>query len=119
MRLFLAAGCGVIMLALGVWTAADAAKGDAQKGRTVYERNCLRCHGPALDGHGPDAPKLIRPAADFHDRRSRKRGDAEMEIIVNQGQLFTDMHAWDDRLSDQQIRDVIAYIRAHAPHVIQ
>lgn len=119
MRLFLAAGCAVIMLALSIWANAETATGDAQKGQAVYERNCLPCHGAALDGHGPDAPRLVRPPVDFHDRRSRKRGDAEMEIVIKQGQTFTDMHRWRDTLSDQQIRDVIAYIRVNAPHVIE
>jgi mono/diheme cytochrome c family protein len=119
MRLFLAVGCIVVTLTLSLRADAQTAKGNARKGLAVYEHNCLRCHGPALDGRGPDAPKLIRPPANFHDRRSRKRGDAEMEIVIKQGQTFTDMHSWDDRLTDQQIRDVIAYIRTYAPHIIE
>ena len=119
MRLLLSASCAVAMLALSTWARAETPRGDAQKGLAVYERNCLRCHGPALDGRGPDAPQLVRPPANFHDRRSRKRGDAELEIIIKTGQTFTDMHRWKDTLDEQQIRDVIAYIRANAPHVIE
>ncbi len=119
MRLFLAAGCAALLLALGVWAKAETARGDSQKGRAVYERYCVQCHGAALDGRGPDAPTLVRPPVNFHDRRSRARGDAEMEILIKQGQTYTDMHAWHETLNDQQVRDVIAYIRSHAQHIIE
>jgi high-affinity iron transporter len=119
MRRLLAPGVAVALLAPIAWAQAETAKGNAEKGRVVYEHNCQACHGAALDGHGPDASKLIKPPANFHDKRSRKKGEAELEIIIKTGQTFTDMHRWRDTLNDGQIRDVIAYIRSNAPHIIE
>ena len=119
MARLLTAGCAMAILAIGTPAYPETTQGDVQNGRAVYESHCIRCHGPALDGHGPEASKLVKRPANFHDLRSRRKGDAELEIIVKTGQTFTDMHRWRDELTDAQVRDVIAYIRASAPHVIE
>ena len=118
MRGLLAVGCLAALLTVNVWAGEQVPKGNATNGQAIYARNCLPCHGAALDGHGPNAAGLVRPPANFLDKRSRKKTDFELEITIKQGQLYTDMHRWDNTLSDAQIRDVVAYIRATAPHLI-
>jgi mono/diheme cytochrome c family protein len=90
--------------------------GPVEKGERVYQRNCLRCHGAALDGKGPDAVSLAVPPADFHRYLSRLKHDAEFEKTIKQGKKFLGMHNWEDILTDEQVRDLIAYIRSAAPH---
>jgi mono/diheme cytochrome c family protein len=88
-----------------------------EKGERIYQRHCLRCHGVALDGKGPDAALLTVPPPHFHAYLSRLKDDAELEKIIKQGKRFLGMHAWEDTLTDEQVRDLIAYIRSAAPHV--
>ena len=58
---------------------------------------------------------LIVPSADFHSLKSRLKTNAEWLLAIKQGVLFSPMHGWSDRLSEQQIRDVLSYIRTFAP----
>jgi mono/diheme cytochrome c family protein len=87
------------------------------KGKRLYQRNCLRCHGPALDGKGPDAASTSVPPANFRTYLSRLKDDAEFEKTIKQGKQFLGMHSWEDTFSDEQMRDLIAYIRSAAPQV--
>jgi high-affinity iron transporter len=88
-----------------------------EKGERLYQRNCLRCHGPALDGKGPDAASLSVPPTNFHMYLSRLKDDVALEKTIKQGKQFLGMHNWEDTLTDEQVRDLIAYIRSAAPHV--
>lgn len=107
---------GVLVLILcGSWAVAQTVPGNPQKGEAIYQKNCLRCHGQSGDGLGPDARDLIVPPANFQTLRSRSKTDMEMLIIISHGIIFSPMHAWRDRLADQDIVDVLSYIRTMAP----
>lgn len=86
-------------------------------GQRIYQRNCLHCHGVTLDGKGPDAASLSVPPANFHTYLSRLKDDAEFEKTIKQGKQFLGMHNWKDTLTDEQVHDLIAYIRSAAPPV--
>ena len=86
-------------------------------GQRMYQRNCLHCHGATLDGNGPDAASLSVPPANFHTYLSRIKDDAELEKTIKQGKRFLGMHNWEDTLTEEQVHDLIAYIRSAAPHV--
>lgn len=88
----------------------------ADKGEHLYQRNCLRCHGSALDGKGPDTAALSVPPVNFRTYLSRLKDDAEFERTIKVGKRFLGMHSWEDMLTDEQVRDLIAYIRSAAPH---
>jgi len=87
------------------------------KGERIYQRNCLRCHGAALDGKGSDASSLTVPPTNFHTYLSRLKDDIEFEKTIKQGKRFIGMHNWEDTLTDEQVRDLITYIRSAAPHM--
>ena len=87
------------------------------RGQRMYQRNCLHCHGATLDGNGPNAASLIVPPANFHTYLSRLKDDAELEKTIKQGKRFLGMHHWEDTLTEEQVHDLIAYIRSAAPHV--
>jgi mono/diheme cytochrome c family protein len=86
-------------------------------GHMLYEQHCLRCHGVALDGKGPDADSLKIPPANFHLYLSRLKDDADLIKTIKEGRRFLGMHNWEDTFSDEQIHDLILYIRRSAPSV--
>jgi len=87
------------------------------RGQRLYQRNCLHCHGVTLDGKGPDAASLRVPPANFHTYLSRLKDDAEFEKAITQGKRFLGMHNWEDTLTEEQVHDLIAYIRSAAHQV--
>ena len=88
------------------------------KGERMYQRYCLRRHGVALDGKGPDAASRRVLPADFHAYLSRLKDDIEFEKTIKRGKTFLGMHNWEDTLTDEEVRDLLAYIRS-AAHRIQ
>jgi cytochrome c oxidase cbb3-type subunit 3 len=102
-----------LIFALSAW--ADALRGNPTNGQTIYEKNCLRCHGKNLDGQGPDARTLIVPPANLQALQSRAKTDWELLITISHGIMFSPMHGWRERLTQDQIMDVLSYIRMMAP----
>jgi len=97
------------------WVMAQAMPGSPKVGEAIYKQHCLRCHGQLLDGNGPEGRYLITRPADFHSLESRLKTDWELLIEISHGALFSPMHGWRDRLTDQEMLDVLAYIRLMAP----
>ncbi len=107
---------GFVAILLGhSWVAAQEFRGNSKSGQAVYEQHCLRCHGLALDGKGPDAPYLIVAPANLQTLKSRSKTDWELLVTIIHGVLFSPMHGWGSRLTGDQITDVLAYIRQMAP----
>ncbi len=72
---------------------------DAAAGSTVYENNCMSCHGADLTGEsGPD----ITGAGDAHE-------DSEIVDLVLNGGIF--MPSFADQLDDQEVADLMGYLR--------
>ena len=104
---------GLVMV--GVLSSLAAAESNVNGGKALYTQHCAGCHGTSGDGLGPDIKELIVPPADFRAVKSRTKTDMELYLAIKQGVLFSPMHGWADRLSDQEIRDVLRYIRKLAP----
>ena len=64
---------------------------------------------------GRDVKDLIIPPANFQALKSRSKTDMELFLAIKQGVLFSPMHGWGDRLSDQDIWDLLSYVRTLAP----
>jgi mono/diheme cytochrome c family protein len=107
----------VLVLAMGCssWVAAQAVRGNPQAGQVVYEKNCLRCHGSTLDGKGPDSQDLIVRPANLQSPITRSKSDWELLVAISNGVLFSPMHSFRGKLTDQQMLDVLSYIRSMAP----
>lgn len=97
--------------------------GDADKGEAVYQKRCQQCHGEEGDGLGPAAERLNPPPRDFTLGLYKIKSsafdadlpnDADLVRMVRDGMPGTAMPGWSDLLSEQEIRDVIAYIKAFA-----
>ncbi|MEX2490972.1 MAG: cytochrome c [Nitrospirales bacterium] len=85
-------------------------------GEKIYRVHCFRCHGKIGDGRVPDSIKLIVPPGDFHSPESTAKSDIDLRAIIIWGVVFSPMHGWWDRLSSEEIRAVIGYIRQLAPY---
>lgn len=108
--------CGLMIVASASF-AAETRSGNLKSGKAPYQQHCLRCHGARLDGKGPDGAKLRVSLTDFHKYLSRVKGDLELEVTIRRGRKLTAMHEWDSLLADQQVSDLIAYIRSAVPHI--
>ena len=106
--LFLVMGCSS-------WVAAQALRRNSQAGHTMYEKNCLRCHGEKSDGAGPEGQYLIVRPTNLQTITSRAKTDWELLITISRGTAFTPMHGFRGKLTDQQMMDVLAYVRMMAP----
>jgi cytochrome c oxidase cbb3-type subunit 3 len=108
--------CAVMLVfALTSWVSAQVIQGNPKAGQIVYEKNCLRCHGNKLDGTGPDSQDLIVRPANLQSQGSRAKTDWELLVTITNGALFTPMHGFRGKLTDEQILDVLSYIRMMAP----
>jgi cytochrome c oxidase cbb3-type subunit 3 len=97
------------------WVAAQMLRGNPTIGQGVYEQQCLRCHGSKLDGKGPDSEDLIVRPANLQSPVTRSKTDWELLVAISNGVLFSPMHSFRGKLTDQQILDVLSYIRAMSP----
>ena len=114
MKMILAAV--IILICIGTsWVSAQVSRGNPKIGQSVYEQQCLRCHGSKLDGNGPDSEDLIVRPANLQSRITRSKTDWELLVAISNGVLFSPMHGFRDKLTDEQILDVLSYIRAMSP----
>ena len=88
-----------------------ATPGDATRGQPLYAANCQKCHGDQTTRgdaiHLANARFLDIATAGF------------MRHAIVNGRPGTPMEAWRGKLSDQDIADVIAYVRAFATQLAQ
>lgn len=96
-----------------------------QDGRSLYETNCASCHGAQLEGQ-PDWMSRLpngRLPAPPHDETGHTwhHSDGQLFRIVKEGLAAiapgyeTDMPAFADRMTDDEIREVIDFIKSTWP----
>jgi len=103
---------GLMMMGLFIaeaMSASPAITGDLQKGKSIYSQLCVRCHG--IDGRGAAAVKLNPPPADLTSPEVQEKLDAGLFKSIHDGRKNTAMGTWQYALSDEEINEVIAYIR--------
>lgn len=86
--------------------AADA----AQAGAEVFRTNCEMCHGPQGHGDGP-AGGSLEPKPGNLAVVQTKAGDDYLFWRIHDGKPGTSMVAWKGILTDEQIWQVVAFIR--------
>lgn len=94
-------------------------KGDAKAGKTKYDANCVGCHGATGKGDGPAAAALNPKPGDMTDGKVMKAlTDKYLFDIIKDGGAAVKkaaiMPGSAKKFSDQEISDIVAYIRSLA-----
>jgi mono/diheme cytochrome c family protein len=82
----------------------DVLQGDSANGELVFTQYCSSCHGPDAAG-GALGPLLLRAEA-------AAQPDNWYREVINNGWTGAAMPAWRGILSEQEIENVIAWIRS-------
>lgn len=102
----------MVSLLAADWASAAPAVGIPEQGRPIFEARCASCHGPQGRGDGPQAPFLSPRPASLISAGTSVKTDAELLTIITNGKPRTSMRAWNGLLTEQERRDVLAYIRS-------
>jgi len=79
----------------------------APDGAAIFKNNCTMCHG--ADGKGFSALKT----PDFTDAKwQASMKDKQLREVIKNGKKGTAMAAFGDKLNEEEITAVIAYIRS-------
>ncbi len=96
----------VTLLAAGL-IAVCSSSAVAQDAAATYKAKCAMCHGP--DGKG-SAMGTKMGAHDFTSADVQKQTDAQLTETITKGK--GKMPAYEGKLKDTEIKDLVAYIRS-------
>lgn len=109
-----------LLAACVAWAADDGAntgaKPDLENGKRIYDRMCAGCHGYRGDGgeghrggFSPHVPTLA------NKEYMNSVPDDYLFLIIQKGGAYmgkmATMPAWEKRLNEQEIRDIVAHLR--------
>ena len=118
-----------VLLACMVWGGTVAAQdshvgkltGNAKRGKDLYTRYCVFCHGEQGDGRGESAPFLDPKPRDFTKAvfkcRSTPSGslplDRDLYDTISRGVHASGMPSWKPLLRQERV-DLVAYIKTYS-----
>jgi len=110
---------GVAYLA-GMGAPANPVAADAtsiERGKQLYQINCLHCHGPQGHGDGPVTKELLRKPADLGSTYVRDLQDGDIFIVVTNGLKMVPgfkggMPGLKDSLAVGDRWDIVNYVRS-------
>jgi cytochrome c1 len=99
--------------AAGALLPRDSLEAAAFRGGLVYANYCVTCHGMNADGNGRAARLYTpRPA----NLRGSDKNDQYVSLIIRKGGAALGrsefMPTWDAELTEEQVRDLVAYLRS-------
>jgi cytochrome c oxidase cbb3-type subunit 3 len=100
-----------------------AVKGDPKRGKKLYEKHCVRCHGKDGSGEGSgtgvtlsrEREFMVMPAALNNPGFQRAASDAMIADIIRRGRKVGGMPTFGRKLKDGEIADLVAYVRTLKP----
>jgi cytochrome c oxidase cbb3-type subunit 3 len=81
---------------------------DLSRGKKLYEKYCLACHGS--EGRGNGMTQFDPPVADLTSSEVFMKTDSQLLSSIHEGRPNTAMDAWKSAMSEEAIRDVLAYV---------
>lgn len=85
---------------------------DIEQGREIYQARCLECHGEQGRGDGPRAALLAPRPGNLVSAATSTKTDEELLAIITRGIPRTAMQGWEKELSENDRRNVLAFIRS-------
>jgi len=85
------------------------AMSDIANGKMVYGENCATCHGST--GRGDGYVRFNPRVADLTSPAIQRKLDGELIKTIHEGRSNTAMGSWRLALSEEEIHDVVAYLR--------
>ena len=83
--------------------------GDARVGKGLFEKHCAMCHGPRGKGDGLEI--VGAEVADLTSAATQRKLSMDLLKTIHDGRPEKVMPSWKWRLSEQQAKDVLAYVR--------
>lgn len=88
----------------------------AEKAADNYKTYCSQCHGSKGDGKGLNVRDMSVQPRDHTDTKAMSaRSDEQLFKVIKEGGLAIEksvlMPPWADTFSDQEIHDLVAYLR--------
>ncbi len=106
----------VMALVLAVMPSAAPAAGDPEKARPIFNQMCAGCHG--TQGNGQEGTKsgfVPRVATLANKEYMASVPDDYLTMVIKKGGEYmgkiASMPAWEKKLSEEQINDIVALIR--------
>lgn len=108
-----------ILLVMVLVPAVVVAQGNVEKGKGFYAKHCAGCHGPSGKGDAPAAAALNPKPRDLTDKAymAALKDQYLFDLIQKGGAAVGKsplVPAFGAQLKDQDIRDVIAFVRSLA-----
>ena len=101
----------LLVLANALLISVYADQQQSQAGNRLFQDFCRDCHGPQGYGRGPLSTFLEQEPANLFSQVTQSKTDQELFLIIKNGGGL-DMHGWADTFTDQQIRDLVQFIRS-------
>lgn len=107
----------VVALAFGfvvAWVNQAPAAQDVAAGQTIYKKSCVFCHGENGAGDGP-LGRMLKPSPPSFVDPQRLAGRSDEELMKTIAEGKSPMPSFGEKLSVEDIKNVLAHIRTLAP----
>ena len=98
----------LVLSAILLITISNLAWAEGSPGAAIFKTKCVLCHGADGTGNTPLGKQL--QAANLRSKDVQQKPDAELRKVVHDGQ--TNMPPFGDQLSDEEITQVVKYVRS-------
>jgi len=113
----------LFVIVAAAWLRPEPTRAQEPRGKAIYAKHCVECHGGTGKGDGPSSAFLVPRPRDFttgkYKIRTTESGsvptDDDLMSSIRRGLYASAMPAWDRLLSDAEIADVAHYIKTLAP----
>jgi len=82
-----------------------------QRGGVLFQQNCAFCHGADATGKNWIGSFMQPHARDLTNHEITKRQEQQLLQLIRNGLPNTSMPAWKHVLNDEQIKDIIRYLK--------
>lgn len=108
----------IVLLGISIWATDVMAAGDLEAGKQLYQERCSICHGPDGKGNTPTAQALTPKPRDHTDGAYMNTlSNEHLAKVIKQGGAAvgkSPLMPPQTDLNDQQVQDIITFVRSLA-----